>query len=911
MKRGWLFWLLVIAFVWVVVTRFTEIEKVATTVAQGQWQWVLAAALLQVLYFTTYAAMYQSAFHTVEVTSRVRDLLPVVLAAVFVNTATPTSGAGGAALFVDDAARRGQSAARAIAGTLLVMVADYSTFAVVMIVGLIHLLLVHDLKAYETVTAVILMAIVGGLSGVLSLGLWAPGRLRGLLGWVQRTVNRVASRLKRPLPLPEKWAEANADEFAKAAVAIATHPGRLARTLVLALASHLVDLASLYVLFLAFYRPVGIGVLVTGYAMGLLFWIVSITPQGIGVVEGIMALVYTSLGVPAAQAAVIVLAYRGFAFWLPLLVGFLLLRRIKTFAGAARAQTGAVGVRTVALVTAVAGIVNVLSGIMPPLGGRLAVLSRILPLVVRRGARLTSVLSGFGLLLLAGNLWRRKRAAWLLALVLLGVSIVSSLLRGLDYEQAALQGALMIWLLFLHRRFRARSDPPSVRQGLGVLVAALLFTVCYGTLGFYLLDRHFRVSFGLGAALRQTVIMFTQFHNPGLEPVTGFGRYFADSIYIVAAATMGYALLMLFRPVLVRGPAVEAERVRAASTVEAYGRSSLARLALFDDKSHYWSPGGSLVAYVVKGRTAVTLGDPIGPVEDAAAAIIGFKEHCAGNDWMPAFYQTLPDYLDHYRVAGFSVLCIGHEAIVDLSAFTLAGGANKSLRSVVNRLTKQGHRAEVHEPPLSDDLLHELRSVSDEWLEQVQGTEKHFSVGWFDEAYLCSGPVMVVYEPGGRISAFASILPEYQLNESSVDLMRHRRDAESGTMDFLFVSLFEWARKRGYATFSLGLSGLAGVGEHADDLAVERALHYIYEHLNQFYSFKGLHQFKEKFHPDWLPRYLVYPDLASLPGVVIALVRADSGDDFARAYLTDLIEGWRARRQRSERDEDSALEARD
>jgi phosphatidylglycerol lysyltransferase len=689
-------------------------------------------------------------------------------------------------------------------------------------------------------------------------------------------------------------------------VGITAHPGRLSRTLAVALSAHLVDLASLYVLFLAFHEPVGIGVLVAGYAMGMLFWIVSITPQGIGIVEGMMALVYTSLGVPAAQATVVALAFRGLTFWLPLLIGFILLRQVKTFAGAARARTGAFGVRAVAVVTVIAGIVNVLSAVTPALSDRLAVLRGILPLVLRRGARLTTVLSGFGLLLLAGHLWRRKRAAWLMTLVLLGVSIVSHLLKGLDYEEAALEGALAVWLLLLHRRFRARSDLPSVRQGVGVLVAALLFTAGYGVLGFYLLDRHFRVNFDLGAALRQTVVMFTQFYDPGLEPITGFGRYFAASIYVVGAATIGYALLMLFRPVLMRVPAAEAERARAASIVEAHGRSALARFTLFDDKSYYWSAGGSLVAYVVKGRVALALGDPIGPAEDAAAAIAGFKEICARNDWLAGFYQTLPDYLDRYHAAGFEALCIGQEAIVDLSAFTLAGGANKSLRATVNHLTKQGHRAEVHEPPLPDDLLPRLRDVSDEWLEEMHGAEKHFSLGWFDEAYLRSGLVMVIYEPGGRISAFANILPEYQLNEATIDLMRHRRDVENGTMDFLFVSLFEWTRKRGYATFSLGLSSLTGVGEHADDPLVERALHYIYEHVNQFYNFKGLHQFKEKFHPHWSPRYLAYPGMASLPAVAIALIRADSGDDFAGEYLRDLIAGWRERRERGERDEDPA-----
>ena len=69
--------------------------------------------------------------------------------------------------------------------------------------------------------------------------------------------------------------------------------------------------------------------LVAGYAMGVLFWIISITPQGIGVVEGMMTLTFASLGVPIESATVISLAFRGLTFWLPLGIGFILLRRLK------------------------------------------------------------------------------------------------------------------------------------------------------------------------------------------------------------------------------------------------------------------------------------------------------------------------------------------------------------------------------------------------------------------------------------------------------------------------------------------------------------------------------------------------------------------------------------------------------
>jgi phosphatidylglycerol lysyltransferase len=65
-------------------------------------------------------------------------------------------------------------------------------------------------------------------------------------------------------------------------------------------------------------------------------------------------------------------------------------------------------------------------------------------------------------------------------------------------------------------------------QGLRALIAALIFTLAYGVVGFYLLDRHFGMHFGLWSALEQSIIMFTQFYDPGLMPITRFGQYFAN-----------------------------------------------------------------------------------------------------------------------------------------------------------------------------------------------------------------------------------------------------------------------------------------------------------------------------------------------------------------------------------------------
>lgn len=888
MKRRILLWVLIIAFGWVFMARFNEIEKLAQTLRGGRWQWVALAAILQIGYYAVTALLYQVSFTAVGVTSRWRNLLPLTFAAVFVNSTAPSGGAAGVALYVDEAARRGQSGAKATVGTLLVLVADFGAFLLLLTTAFISLFTRHDLLPYEIITGAIMYLYVGGIAALLGLGLWRPMGLLRLLQKVQSGVNRVGGWFRNPTLMRDDWAEHNADEFAASARAMTAQPRQMLLVLAVALLVHTLDIASLFALFRAFNVIAPVGVVIAGYSMTLLFWIVSPTPNGIGVVEGLMPLVYTSLGLPVAEATVITLAFRGLTFWIPFLLGFALLRRLPVFTPPQRGLARLGQVRLIAILTGAMGLLNVLSASTPALANRAAVLERYSPLAVTRGGNVTAVLAGFALIVLAYGLTQRKRAAWAGTLLVLLVSAVSHLVKGLDYEEATLAILLAVYLFWQRAQFQARSDPPSLRRGVVALISALAFTLVYGTTGFYLLDRHYSVNFGLGAALRQTVVMFTQFYDPGLQPITGFGRYFAASIYVVGGVTLAYGLIQLLRPVIQRHPATPAEWERARQIVERYGRSTLARFVLFHDKAYWFSPGGSVVGYATRAKTAVALGDPIGPPEDAAAAITGFRDFCHRQGWQPAFYQTLPDNLAAYQSAGFDAVRTGHEAVVDLHTFTLDGKTGKPFRTPINKLNRLNYRADIVPPPLTHTLLHELREVSDEWLVMMHGKEMRFSLGWFDNDYIGNSAVIVVRDETGRVTAFANIVPEYARREVSIDLMRRRQEVENGTMEFLFGNLLLWSKEQGYDTFNLGLSSLSGVGEAADDPTVEKAMHYVYDHINQFYNFQGLHTFKEKFNPTWEPRFIVFPGYASLPAVWLTLAQAGGGEGFWRGYVREL-----------------------
>ncbi len=543
------------------------------------------------------------------------------------------------------------------------------------------------------------------------------------------------------------------------------------------------------------------------------------------------------------------------------------------------------GTRLIALLTVLMGIINVTSALTPALKVRIAVLENLLPLEVRTGSRFTAILAGFALLLLASGLWRKKRMSWLLTLLVLTVSLITHLFKGLDYEEASFALGLIILLLLLRNHFKAFSDRPSIKKGLVVLLFAFLFTLVYGTLGFYLLDKHFKINFGFLDAVRQTFIMFSSFYNPGLEPITQHGKFFAFSIYMVGAATIGYSLLMLIRPVLIRDPASLDERKKAVEIVQKYGKSALARAALFEDKSYFFSPGGSVIAFGARGRGAMALGDPIGPDEDSGNAIRLFTEYCARNDWKPSFVSVLPDHLSDYRNAGFEVVALGNEAIVVLQDFTLEGSRSKNIRNEVNRISRLGFTAVVHTPPLEHHLLHQLRQISNAWLTMQHGGEMHFSDGWFTDDYIRECPVVVVNDASGNPIAFANLVKEYTKNEITIDLMRRYPKVERGTMEYLFVTMLNWAKEQGYDTFSLGLSAIIGVGEKPEDPRMEKALHTIAEYISRFFNFKGLHTFKEKFSPRWEPRYLVFPGAADLPLVLTTMLRLHAGDNFLWKYI--------------------------
>ena len=58
---------------------------------------------------------------------------------------------------------------------------------------------------------------------------------------------------------------------------------------------------------------------------------ISITPQGVGVVEAMVVVAFTAYEQNAAAATATALVYRGIVFWMPFIIGAILMTQIKAF----------------------------------------------------------------------------------------------------------------------------------------------------------------------------------------------------------------------------------------------------------------------------------------------------------------------------------------------------------------------------------------------------------------------------------------------------------------------------------------------------------------------------------------------------------------------------------------------------
>ncbi|MFJ9677296.1 phosphatidylglycerol lysyltransferase domain-containing protein [Streptomyces sp. NPDC101194] len=506
--------------------------------------------------------------------------------------------------------------------------------------------------------------------------------------------------------------------------------------------------------------------------------------------------------------------------------------------------------------------------------------------------------SGVVALFLAITMRRRKRAAWIVnmvvsSLLLLLFVLVIPFPEVRQYPQnwisLVLTAVFVLALVLGRREFYAKGDRSNPRlaaivAGGGLLVTSLiaaglvtLTNTAHDEYRSTFLDRW---RYG---TLRLVSITDNDTNYPGIT-TPGWVNV---SINILSTLLLIAVVYAAFRARRAVDPITSEDEARLRVLLDKHGeRDSLGYFALRREKSVIWSPTGkAAVAYRVVGGVSLASGDPIGDPEAWPGAIEPWLAEAREHGWIPAAMGVSEEGGTVYARHGLDALELGDEAIVETAEFTLEGRAMRTVRQAYNRVRRAGYDVTVRRhAEIPADEMAELVRRADDWRDGA--TERGFSMALGRLGDPADGQCVMLEcrdapsEEGGgpgELRAVLSFVP-WGPNGLSLDLMRRDRDAENGLMEFMVIELLQRAEKIGITQVSLNFAMFRSVFERGSRLGagpVLRLWRSMLSFFSRWWQIESLYRANAKYRPIWEPRFMLFEKSSDLLRIGLAAGRAE------------------------------------
>ncbi len=137
--------------------------------------------------------------------------------------------------------------------------------------------------------------------------------------------------------------------------------------------------------------------------------------------------------------------------------------------------------------------------------------------------------------------------------------------------------------------------------------------------------------------------------------------------------------------------------------------------------------------------------------------------------------------------------------------------------------------------------------------------------------------VTIARDSTGAPFAFQRYIPCKAGHALSLDAMRRDNVGVNGVNERMIVETITWARDHGIDEVSLNFAVAREIlCEDAKLSAAEAAEAWALRRLSPYFQIESLLSFNAKFHPRWVPRYLLFGSLTEIVPVAIAALSAEA-----------------------------------
>lgn len=524
-----------------------------------------------------------------------------------------------------------------------------------------------------------------------------------------------------------------------------------------------------------------------------------------------------------------------------------------------------------------AGLVNVWSSLTPAWHVRLADLRSFMTPVAEGVAAGATAVLGLALFLLGRGVAQRRRIAYIIAVVLLSLSTVAHVLKGLDVEESAYTFILAVLLFWQRRLFIVGHEPARWRTVARTIPMVVGADLAYGVAGL-LLRRH-SIHPTLTPLNIVSEIGGRMIGLPGPLKISGaFGHWFPASLTVLGAASMAFIFLAILAPVAENEVALRGERELVRGLIVRVDGDTLDYFALRRDKRYAFSPNRrAAIAYRVVHGVALATGDPVGEPSAFVGALDAFLGLCEQKGWRPAILAIRGSTAPMCEARGLRTVYLGDEALIDVESFSLVGRHMRNARQSANHTHTLGCTTEIfRERELDPTLRRALIGISDRWREGAREFGFLMALGDLLDGRNPECVVVVLRAPDGAPIAFQRYVPCRAGRALSLDAMRRDKEGPGGVNERMIIDLVAWARTHGVEEISLNFAAFRTLISDGAELSLAQLLPaFVLRRVSPYMQFEALHRFNAKFHPRWVPRFAAFRTYADLPPIGIAALSAE------------------------------------
>lgn len=309
----WFLWMLgaaLSAAVIVAALRFSEAQEIARLTERAQPWWLLAAMALQVGTYAAQGEIWRDIGRAAHSPLSLSYAFELSLAKLFVDQALPSAGVSGTVAVAKSLQDHGMARPAVMAG-VVVNIASYFVVYVLSLGVAVLLLPPHG----STGSLVFLGA---GLFVLCSIALVVVVLV--LPGGANSAIGKPLARFRFLQRFLQYLEEAD--------TTLARRPLLLLRSCAWQLTIVLLDAATVWILLVALGVTASVVAVFASFMISNLFRAIGILPGGLGTFEASSVLTLQAVGVPLPVALSTTLLFRGLSFWLPMLPGVWLSRRL-------------------------------------------------------------------------------------------------------------------------------------------------------------------------------------------------------------------------------------------------------------------------------------------------------------------------------------------------------------------------------------------------------------------------------------------------------------------------------------------------------------------------------------------------------------------------------------------------------